>query len=199
MSTSKRTCAYNRLKGESRTARICIAAVFAAVLMGVLFINTPLTRSLKEGMLGAFSYDMQLFDAGKKAQELFAGQKDQSVSGGAEVLKSFKKPLKNPSMTGKFSENGKSVFLQAGQLLSVYAVADGTVINIDREVIQIRHEDGVVSTYTGCKSKYVKMGDKITAGSMIGALDPEKSVLEFSLQSGEKYIDPETYIDMNGW
>ncbi len=199
MSTSKRTCAYKRFKGESRVVRICIAVVFAAVLMGVLFINTPLTRSVKEGMLGAFSYDMQLFEAGKKAQELFAGQKDQSVSGGAEVLKSLKKPLKNALITSKFSKNGKSVFMQAGQLLSVYAVADGTVIHIDGEVIQIRHEDGMVSAYAGCKSKYAKIGDKITAGSMIGALDPEKGVLEFSLQNGEKYIDPEAYIDMKGW
>lgn len=199
MSTSKRTCAYNRFKGESRAARICIAAVFAAVLTGVLFINTPLTRSVKEGMLNAFSYDMQLFEAGQKAQELFAGQKDQSVSGGAEVLRSFKKPLKNALITGSFSENGKSVFLQAGQLLSVYAVADGRVINIDGDIIQIRHEDGVVSIYAGCKSQYVQTGDKVAAGSMIGALDPEKGMLEFSLKSREKYIDPEACIDMKGW
>lgn len=77
----KRGGAYANFKNEGRIARLCIAVVFLLIVAGVFFIDTSLTRSIKEGMLGAFSYDMEIPEAGQKAQELFSGEKGQSVSG----------------------------------------------------------------------------------------------------------------------
>ena len=38
-------------------------------------MDTSLTRSIKEGLLGAFSYDMHIPEAGKKAQGIIFGQR----------------------------------------------------------------------------------------------------------------------------
>lgn len=165
----------------------------------MFFIDTSLTRSIKEGMLGAFSYDMEIPEAGQKAQELFSGEKGQSVSGGANVLTSLKKPLKNPTVLKSFEDTVSTVQLQAGQLLSVYAVSAGRVVKAENNLIEIEHEDGLISSYGGCASKYIKAGDEVKAGEMIGLLSVETPVLDFGLKKDGKYVDPAQYIDFTGW
>ncbi len=195
----KRGGAYANFKNEGRIARLCIAVVFLLIVAGVFFIDTSLTRSIKEGMLGAFSYDMEIPEAGQKAQELFSGEKGQSVSGGANVLTSLKKPLKNPTVLKSFEDTGSTVQLQAGQLLSVYAVSAGRVVKAENNLIEIEHEDGLISSYGGCASKYIKAGDEVKAGEMIGLLSVETPVLDFGLKKDGKYVEPAQYIDFTGW
>ena len=54
----KRGSAYSNYKNEGRVARLCIAIVFLLIAAAVFLMDTSLTRSIKEGLLGAFSYDM---------------------------------------------------------------------------------------------------------------------------------------------
>lgn len=195
----KRGNAYYNFKNESRVARVCIALVFLLIVVGVFFIDASLTQSIKEGMFGAFSYDMYIPEAGQKAQELFSGQHDQSVSGNVNVLTSLKKPLKNPTVLKNFDETGDMVQLQAGQLLSVYSVSAGKVLKADANIIEIEHEDGLISSYGGCAFKYKEIGDEVKAGEMIGSLGAEKSMLYFGLKKDGEYVDPAKYIDFEGW
>lgn len=195
----KRGGAYSNYKNEGRIARLCIAIVFLLVVAGVFLLDTSLTKSIKEGMLGAFSYDMDIPEVGQKAQELFSGEKGQSVSGGANVLTSLKKPLKNPTVLKSFEETGNTVQLQAGQLLSIYAVSAGKVVKTEENIIEIEHEDGLISRYGGCASKYIKAGDEVEAGEMIGSLSAEAPILDFGLKKDGEYVDSAQYIDFAGW
>ena len=195
----KRGSAYSNYKNEGRVARLCIAIVFLLIAAAVFLMDTSLTRSIKEGLLGAFSYDMHIPEAGKKAQELFSGKEDQSVNGVASVLTSLKNPIKNPKVIKSFEETGQTIELEAGQLLSVYAVSDGKILSAHGDLITIQHEDGLVSLYSGCALQYKKAGQSVKAGEMIGALDINSPVLEFGLKKAGKYVDPQEYMELQGW
>lgn len=195
----KRGSVYSNYKNEGRIARICIASVFLLVAAAVFLMDTSLTCGIREGLMGAFKYDMHLPEAGQKAQELFSGRDEQSVSGGADVLASLKKPLKNPTVIKSFEETGREIQLKAGQLLSVYAVSAGKVISVEGETIIIEHADGLESIYGGCASQYVKTGDSVKAGEMLGSLDVQSPVLAFGLKKAGQYVNPEEYVSILGW
>lgn len=85
-------------------------------------------------------------------------------------------------MLKSFEDTVSTVQLQAGQLLSVYAVSAGRVVKAENNLIEIEHEDGLISSYGGCASKYIKAGDEVKAGEMIGLLSVETPVLDFGLK-----------------
>ena len=88
--------------------------------------------------------------------------------------------------------------------LNIYAVADGQVILVSSVIngygnrIEIKHENGFISTYSHLSRVLVKKGQEVIAGSVIGLMgktgDATGVHLHFELIDEGVKINPETYF-----
>ena len=102
----------------------------------------------------------------------------------------------------------KAIDFQAGNSLNVLAFTDGTVNNVynnylEGTVIEISHKNGLVSVYKSLETANVKIGDKVSAGQVIGVLgnnmaqeQSEGKHLHFELLKDNKKINPHDYLDL---
>lgn len=132
-------------------------------------------------------------------------------------------PMKNATIIKDFSakelqyneslkqwEIHKAIDFQAGENANVFAFTDGTVSNVysnylEGTVVEISHENGLVSVYKSLTSANVKVGDKVSAGQTIGVagntMAQEQSQgnhLHFELVKNGKKINPNEYLDLSG-
>ncbi len=100
-------------------------------------------------------------------------------------------------------------FMPNGDDLTVYSIGAGTVSNVytnylEGTVVEISHEDGLVSVYKSLASDVtVKVGDKVSAGTAIGQVSTSMAQelnsgahlhLEI-LKNGTK-VDPNDYLSL---
>jgi stage II sporulation protein Q len=89
---------------------------------------------------------------------------------------------------------------------TIVSVLDGEVIELKKDdvmgyVVEVKHNNNLISTYQGLKSVNVKKGEKITQNTIIGksgeiTLDVNlKNSLLFELIKDGKYINPELYFN----
>ena len=102
----------------------------------------------------------------------------------------------------------KAIDFLAGNSLEVLAFTDGTVSKVysnylEGTVIEIAHSNGLVSVYKSLESASVKVGDKVSAGQVIGVLgntmaqEQNQGVhLHFELLKDGKKINPNDYLDL---
>ena len=102
----------------------------------------------------------------------------------------------------------KAIDFLAGSSLDVFAFTDGTVSKVysnylEGTVIEIAHANGLVSVYKSLESANVKVGDKVSAGQIIGVLgntmaqeQNEGNHLHFELQKNGSKINPNDYLDL---
>ncbi len=110
------------------------------------------------------------------------------------------------SSTGDFrTHNGIDIKGAEGD--KVLAVMDGEVIRCEKDerygiVVEIKHEDGLVSRYMGLQSesfiekgKFVKKGDIIGGIGTPGAFEEEDGPhLHFEVQKDDNYMNPSLYF-----
>ena len=88
----------------------------------------------------------------------------------------------------------------------VVSILDGEVIDVKKDdllgyVVEIKHDDNLISTYEGLKSINVKKGEQVTQNTVVGksgeiTLDVNlKNALLFELIKDGKYINPEKYYN----
>lgn len=102
----------------------------------------------------------------------------------------------------------KAIDFLAGDDLQVFAVSNGTVSNVynnylEGTVIEITHANSVVSTYKSLSNATVKIGDKVTAGQVIGEagnnMAQEQNAgkhLHFEMTVNGKKVNPNDYLDL---
>lgn len=102
----------------------------------------------------------------------------------------------------------KAIDFQAGENLEVLAFSDGTVSRVysnylEGTVIEISHDNGLVSVYKSLESASVKQGDKVSAGQKIGVIGTTMAQeqnqgkhLHFELHQNGKKINPNDYLDL---
>ncbi len=103
----------------------------------------------------------------------------------------------------------KAIDFVAGDNLDVYAVADGTVSNVytnylEGTVIEISHDDGIVSIYKSLASDVsVAVGDVVSAGQVIGQASDSMSKelntgvhLHFEMTLNGVKVDPNDYLSL---
>lgn len=89
----------------------------------------------------------------------------------------------------------------------VLAIMDGEVIRCEKDerygiVVEIKHEDGLVSRYMGLQSEsFIEAGKAIKKGDIIGGIGPAGAFeeedgphLHFEMQKGEDYVNPTQYF-----
>ncbi len=148
---------------------------------------------------------------------LNVGNKDEIVV----AAPSYVVPLKDATIVKDYSakelqyneslkqwEIHKAIDFLAGNSMEVLAFTDGTVSNVysnylEGTVIEIAHSNGLVSVYKSLESANVKVGDKVSAGQVIGTLgntmaqEQNQGVhLHFELLKDGKKINPNDYLDL---
>ena len=88
----------------------------------------------------------------------------------------------------------------------VVAILDGTVINVNEDnllgkIVEIRHNNDLISVYQSLSEIIVKKGDNVTQGQIIGKsgtcniAKKLKDHLHFEILYKGKVVDPETFYD----
>lgn len=89
---------------------------------------------------------------------------------------------------------------------NVISILDGEVINIKKDdllgnTVEIKHTDNLISSYQGLQNVYVKKGDTINQGTIIGKAgeiklnETYKNALLFELIKDGHYVNPDKYFD----
>lgn len=130
-------------------------------------------------------------------------------------------PMKNATVSKDYSakelqyndtlkqwEIHKAIDFIAGEELNVFALTDGTVSNVynnylEGTVVEISHSNGLVSVYKSLAKADVKVGDKVSAGQIIGqageSMASELNMgahLHFEVLLDGVKVDPNNYIDL---
>lgn len=106
---------------------------------------------------------------------------------------------------GTYMQNS-GILYNSDTEFTVVSVLEGEVIDVKKDdilgyVVEVKHDNNLISSYEGLKSVVVKKGEKITQNAMIGksgeiTLDVNlKNALLFELIKDGKYVDPEKYYD----
>lgn len=111
--------------------------------------------------------------------------------------------------TMKQWEIHKAIDFKATDNANVYAISNGTVTNVytnylEGTVVEIDHKDGIVSVYKSLDGNVnVKIGDKVTAGFVIGnagiTMAQESNSgehLHFEMLVNGVKVDPNNYISL---
>ena len=126
----------------------------------------------------------------------------------ATVIKDYSAKELQYNESLKQWEIHKAIDFLAGSSLDVLAFTDGTVSKVysnylEGTVIEIVHSNGLVSVYKSLESANVKVGDKVSAGQVIGVLgntmaqeQNEGNHLHFELLKNGTKINPNDYLDL---
>ncbi len=103
------------------------------------------------------------------------------------------------------THNGIDIKGQEGD--KVLAVMDGEVIRCEKDerfgiIVEIKHEDGLVSRYMGLQSEtFIEVGRSVKKGDIVGGIGPAGAFeeedgphLHFEVQNGEDYVNPAQYF-----
>ena len=134
----------------------------------------------------------------------------------------FVVPMKNATIAKDYSgselqyndtlkqwEIHKAIDFIATDDLNVYAVSDGTVSNVytnylEGTVVEVTHKDGFVTVYKSLnKDVKVSVGDKISAGNIIGVVAESMASelntgahLHFEMLKNGTKVNPNDYLDL---
>lgn len=130
-------------------------------------------------------------------------------------------PMKNATVAKDYSgkelqyndtlkqwEIHKAIDFLAGDDLNVYAVAKGKITNVytnylEGIVVEIAHDNGLVSVYKSLSTSAVEIGASVNAGDVIGEAGTSMTQelnsgahLHFEMLQNGKKVDPNNYIDL---
>lgn len=175
-----------------------------ATLVGLLVVACAVTIALVGNANGN----------GRVEGEIGAG--DVQVSATSYVV-----PMKNAVVVKDYSnkelqyndtlnqwEIHKAVDFIAGDNTDVFAISNGKVSNVytnylEGTVIEIAHDNGLISIYKSLASSAVKVGDKVSSGQLIGEAGSSMAQelntgvhLHLEIKSNGKLINPNDYLDL---
>ena len=89
---------------------------------------------------------------------------------------------------------------------NVVSILDGEIINVKKDdilgnTVEVKHTDNLISSYQGLQNVYVKKGDHINQGTILGKAGEIKldktynNALLFELIKDGHYINPDKYFD----
>ncbi len=95
-----------------------------------------------------------------------------------------------------------------GESFEVLSVLDGTIVNVAEDnllgkIIEVRHNNNLISIYQSLSETIVKKGDVIKKGQIIGKsgisniVKELKNHLHFEILYKGQVVDPETFYDRN--
>lgn len=181
-----------------------IALVLAGCILLVFFVDTPVTTGIRSGLESVFNTDLDFKDTLGEIFYIEGWSNNEQVSGNGTVNDLLYMPASG-TVTASDDGESPSVLITCDRYIGVYATASGTVENVltpsgGGKVLMLRHEDGMLSIYTGCDAVYVSKGDTVTRKQLLGSVQKGEQgyVLQYQLMSGEQALDPMQYIEYAG-
>lgn len=207
-------------KSKSTTLNIMILLVLMAISYTALnMINTPLSNKITSKVNGVFSSEFFSLNGAKdkvigfvnNTASVFNEGKTTVIGDGELALEM---PVNGEVIT-TFEDDTHPVFnttikprgieIKTGKNEEVLASANGEVTNIiassyggSRIVFDVGNSSSVV--YDGVKNTFVKVGDKVETGNIIGtmsSLDSE-NVMGFEVWVDNTAMNPLTYMNIEG-
>ena len=206
---------YNALRADSLEKVIQLWEIHLTNLQRVLAQEEPMapgqilpkgqTTDIPEFAVGGRSQEDSLLRAGAALKEQ---QSRSSISGGSLQIEGlhFFPPVKG-LITSTFNpaENHFAIDVVAPENSVIYAVLDGTVnfaswTDEFGYVLQIQHENNLLSIYKHCSQLFKKVGDPVTAGSAVAVIGQQGTFstgfhLHFELWHKGVPLNPADYIN----
>ncbi|WP_290772523.1 M23 family metallopeptidase [Anaerofustis sp.] len=182
-------------------------------------LNVSLPSSVTSKISDVFNSDLFSFSKAKDKVVSFVNNTASVFNGGKTNVADSSSSLKlempvNGEVITTFEDTSHPVFnttvkprgieIQTQKSEEVFASASGVVTNIvsssyggSRVVFDVGNNTTVV--YDGIKSAFVKVGDNVTAGNIIGSMDNNESgnVLGFEVWVDNTAVDPMTYMELD--
>ncbi|HZJ82774.1 MAG TPA: M23 family metallopeptidase [Clostridia bacterium] len=192
---------------------ITVAIIFVIVILKN--IDTGFTQNIVEyvrtGITGEFNMDEALGklkfvgDFLPDSKAVFGDQSDmgqEQFDQTVNIEPFFTVPAEGKVSTF-FSENNPGIDILGDKNDKIYAVAQGTVMNIeendkDGKALKINHGDDIISQYKGCSTILVHIGDQVTKGEGIGTMGSNPAggyTMRFEAWVGNKPVDPLKLIE----
>lgn len=106
---------------------------------------------------------------------------------------------------GKYLQNSGIDYTKE-EVFDVVAVLEGTVTTVKQDeilgnVVEIKHENNLITTYQSLSEVFVKQGDLVLQGQQIGKSGTNKidkdmgNHLHFEVYSNGQVVDPNLYVD----
>ncbi len=131
---------------------------------------------------------------------------------GEVIARSFSKPLILPHpgyLSTKFSTWHQGIDIAIGLGFPIHPIIDGEVTLVGRDFfglgnfVEVLHEDGFKSKYGHMGKIYVKVGDKITQGNILGEVGLTGHTsgphTHLEITHNGNYIDPQTLLPEIPW
>ncbi|MBX5437202.1 MAG: M23 family metallopeptidase [Alicyclobacillaceae bacterium] len=118
---------------------------------------------------------------------------------GMSVLHS---PLSHARLTDSYRPDSPEVSLSGSPGQPVLASGSGIVKQVSRgpggTTVAIDHGSFATTWYVGLQHSFVKVGEYVTGGEVIGRLSSTRPTLRFGLQRSGHWEDPSTYVTFDG-
>lgn len=126
----------------------------------------------------------------------------------ATIVKDYSGSELQYNNTLKQWEIHKGIDFIAGDDTNVYAMSSGSVSNVytnylEGTVVEIAHNNGLVSVYKSLSETKVKVGDKVITGQIIGSIGQTMASeantgahLHFEILQNDIKLDPNNYLDL---
>lgn len=206
---------YNALRADSLEKVIQLWEIHLTNLQRVLAQEEPMapgqilpkgqTTDIPEFAVGGRSQEDSLLRAGAELKEQ---QSRSSISGGNLQIEGlhFFPPVKGLVTSGfNPADNHFAIDVVAPENSVIYAVLDGTVnfaswTDEFGYVLQIQHENNLLSIYKHCSQLFSKVGDQVTAGAAVAVIGSHGTYstgfhLHFELWHKGVPLDPADYIN----
>lgn len=194
-------------KLDSTQKKKILYSMLYAAIVAVLIVMAALTVILLNNQDKVIQSNSNL-NVGPEQEVVVAAPSYVVPLKDATVVKDYSAKELQYNESLKQWEIHKAIDFLAGSSLDVLAFSDGTVSKVysnylEGTVIEIAHANGLVSVYKSLESANVKVGDKVSAGQVIGTLgntmaqEQNQGVhLHFELLKDGKKINPNDYLDL---
>ena len=194
-------------KLDSTQKKKVLYSMLYAAIVAVLIVMAALTVVLLNNQDGVVETSPNL-NVGNKQEVVVAAPSYVVPLKDATIVKDYSAKELQYNESLKQWEIHKAIDFLAGSSLDVLAFSDGTISKVysnylEGTVIEIAHANGLVSVYKSLESANVKVGDKVSAGQVIGVLgntmaqeQNEGNHLHFELLKNGSKINPNDYLDL---
>jgi len=173
-----------------------LSSIFLLIVIYLIFnLNQPIAIKVQDFIRESLTREYNFSGIYDIYKEKFAGnpaiiptlvKKDKSEINDY----AFVPPFQNPPKTYKQTEQG--VIFELDSEEEIVAIGEGIIINIDEKnslgnLLQIRHQNGIVATYAMFKEIKVEVDEWVETGQIIGVANNK---LYFSIFYNNEYLNP---------
>lgn len=201
---------FNIKRKEEFNKKLAVQVVFSIVLVVAVIVTKQFDTNLSKQLMNTadekISESIEPSEVGNSVLNFFTGVKNK-IPFLAEENKEYAAPVNgrilqeyglNKTDSGSYYNHGVDII---SNVQSVRAIADGKVIQLGNNEklsnYMVVEKDGKTFIYSKLSEGFVKEGDKISKGDIIGALSENNMLLHIEVWEDGESLNPAKLFDMN--